>query len=397
MKKILFATTALVAASMIASSAMADGFAGSKKSGSSMSSKQVKATSEMKAAAPATKSAFNIGVSGFSNWYGGYIDNDKDSDEYGYSSNSFDVMGDTEIHFDFDTVLSNGIKVGGHVELEGGTDEKSSDRTIDQSYVFVESKYGKLVAGRHDGVDKQMHKSAFDVGALDIQETDFTRLVFDPSNMGYFGMDATYINVDDDLTKISYFSPKFYGLQAGVTYAPAASSTNGNYDATSTRDGTDATIFALGYEGAYRDFGFALTGAYGFNTGYDIAGEIPNSDQYSVGGRVMWKGFTVSSGYKFIDFNDNQGKVIDMGVAYEQGPYGVSLSYINGKITDAEGDIVQDTLLLSAKYNLAAGVDSFATFGMGSYKGYYVDAANNIDEHRKNKGWALIGGMMLSF
>src|SRR5262249_50606483 len=59
---------------------------------------------------------------------------------------------DNEIHFKGETTLDNGLTVGVHVELEGGT---TADQ-IDERYVYLRGGYGELRYGDTDDARIQM-------------------------------------------------------------------------------------------------------------------------------------------------------------------------------------------------------------------------------------------------
>ncbi|MCP4393231.1 MAG: porin, partial [Alphaproteobacteria bacterium] len=131
MKKILLGTTALVAAGVISSAAQA--------------SEPIK-----------------LEVGGYMDWWVAAVDQKEDyENETGIQSNNVDVFGNGEIHFKGSTTLDNGVKLGVQVELEGGN--RSESDPIDESYITVDSQYGRVVLGSDDNVAYSMHVSAPDV------------------------------------------------------------------------------------------------------------------------------------------------------------------------------------------------------------------------------------------
>ncbi len=388
MKKILYTTTALVAATVLSSAAMASG-SPSMKHGSAMKSMKMSSTSELQSTRYLQQndmmgaSAFKATVGGYANWYMGWADNNLPSTAT-ETTNEFDVFGDAEVHFNFEAALRNGMKVGATAQLT--TDTTVTSAEIDETYMYMESMYGKVMVGRHDNVNEQLSIHSIDVGALDIQETDFTRFILNTGATKIDGVEnfsTTYFNTDEELTKISYITPNFHGFQAGMTYAAAGSAKNDSVvRSTGTTQTYDATMITAAYAASIDGVGMAVSGGYGFNTNFTAGTVDGNIEQWNVGARVMYKGFSIASSYKDFDAkNTLDGHVWDVGVAYEMGPCAMSLAYIAG---EAESN-TNSTMLLSGKYNMAAGVDAFATVGWGDY------------ETADNDGWAVITGMMLSF
>ncbi len=371
MKKILFTTTALVAATLVAADAQAQ----TKKKVATKSVTSIESTRYLQNNDMMGPSVLKATVGGYANWFVGYADNDVSAQK-----NEFDVMGDAEVHFNFEAALKNGLKVGATAQLI--TDTTNEAGNIDQTYMYMQNKYGKVMVGRHDNVNKQLSVHATDVGAMDIQETEFTRFVI-PSN-NEVALKTTYFTTDAELTKLSYISPVWNGFQAGVTYAPAGGTTkddvagnlSGNYD---------STVLSAVYSSTVENVGFAISAGYAFNEAHGNSNDL---DQYNIGGRVMFKGLTVSAAFKSIEPQNAtaDSKVFDVGMMYETGPYAMSVAYIAGEVEGNEDD-TNSTLLFSGKYNMAAGVDAFATVGFGDYE----------IGNAKNDGWAAITGMMLSF
>ncbi len=375
MKKILFTTTALVAGAMISSAAMADGMASkryssSMKSSSMSSANQLQSTRYLQQNDMMGASAFKATVGGYANWMVGYVDNDKKDT---LNTNEFDVMGDAEVHFNFAAALKNGMKVGATAQLIADTTSEAGN--IDQAYMYVSSMYGKVMVGRHDNVNEQLSLHAIDLGALDIQETTLTDWIIAPTGIPTEAT-ATYFTADEALTKISYITPNFSGFQAGATFAPRGHAADDTvvYGAGEL----NATMLTAAYNATVDGVGFGVSAGYSASSG-------DADTKWNVGGRVVYQGFTVSAAYKTVDTGANDNlTVFDAGVAYEMGPYGVSLSYIAAD----QDKLDASTLMLSGVYNMAAGVDAFATIGMGDYENQAT---------AKNDGFAVIGGMMLSF
>ena len=132
MKKVLYGTTALLAAGMF--------------------------TATAEAATP-----LKLTVGGYLNAFVGYTNlSEKD---VVFDVNKFALGTDGEIAFNAETKLDNGIKIGAVAEVVIGT--FASDRTFDDEqgwlddvYAYIESKYGKVELGATDNVAKKLHNGA---------------------------------------------------------------------------------------------------------------------------------------------------------------------------------------------------------------------------------------------
>ncbi len=183
------------------------------------------------------------------------------------------------------------------------------------------------------------------------------------------------------MTKISYITPSYNGFQAGLTYAAASLPIIGDSSFARPFVAIDSTVLTAAYNGEHENIGFGVSAGYSFNTSFDETSDN-NIQAWNIGARITMNNFTLAGSYKDMEIeNMLDGKVWDIGLSYENGPYAASIAYLSGKVPEAR----DSSLLISGKYNLAAGVDTFATFGYGDY--------DTVENH----GWTIIGGMMLSF
>ena len=221
MKKILFASTALVAASMM--------YAGS--------------------AEAADKIKLDVG--GFSKWW--VVGTWQSSDFQNATSNgaplsnnlgsvvntstngsgqrqNVDVKGDNEIWFSGSTALDNGLKVGVFVSLEAGGHTDLTTDVIDASYAWIEGGFGKVIGGTAPNGTALIHVQAPDAANGNIggsmMGNNFainkpTSVIGMNQIVGFSSsMNTTAIVADDKAEKLTYVAPSFYGLTLGASYIP---------------------------------------------------------------------------------------------------------------------------------------------------------------------------------
>jgi hypothetical protein len=197
MKKLLLGSTALVAGGLMAAPAMA-------------------------------ADPIKIGVGGYYQFYAlaGSVES-----VYAPNGSSIQYKGlqfqqEGEIHFIGQSKLDNGTTVGLTVELEGWNPSSSTaNQQIDEAFLFAFGDWGRLEFGSRDQASYRMyygapsallgwgwfqHNSAFQwaSGAM--------------LNNPAYGA-ATFFTIggqNQDVNRINYFTPRFYGLQIGVGYAP---------------------------------------------------------------------------------------------------------------------------------------------------------------------------------
>ncbi|MBI3451539.1 MAG: porin [Rhodospirillales bacterium] len=402
MKKYLLGTTALVAAGMLVSAG--------------------------DAAAQAKTQPVQVSVGGYHGQFLGYVSQD---DRAGASATGkpakTDVQSDSEIHFNGRTTLDNGITVGFRVELEGNS---SSDQ-IDESYMFVESKFGRLEIGSLNNVAYRMHYKAPDV---------FTRGWLNEGNVQNFVVNTTRSPIfdstlgvtaprffDNDSEKVNYYTPRFEGFQFGLTYVPEASQ-----DRNGAVPQKDVGLTA----GATYQNGFAVAGNFVRSfSGFDVAAsagyfrwqapdntggvKADNPTLWNTGLNLGYAGFKVGASYgkitkgrvagagtfgaapSFANAARLEGRAFDVGASYTFGPAAVALTYFNGDndsspttggTASSSGKDKFTALALTGNYKLGPGVNWDAALWTSKFQGN--NSTTNLDD---NKASGFVTGLVLVF
>ncbi|CAA7621874.1 porin [Magnetospirillum sp. UT-4] len=377
MKKILIASTALVAAGL------------------------------MTAGPAAASEKIKLNLGGYSKWWmvGAWQEGSYEAGT-GVEYANVDIKGDNEIFFAGDTKLDNGMMVGVQVELEAGGDAVGNDR-IDKSYVYVSGGFGKVILGSEANGTALLHVMAPEAAANNDADGVLTGgwAISRPANVSR--VVATVIDTDAEAEGITYVAPTFYGLTIGGSYKPSA-----------TEDSRAAEraqeIYGIGALYA-REFGpVGLKVSAGWVT-YDLSTGTERSNEYSTGFQVAYSGFTLGASYRNINQNERGGlalnagnannlanssdtQAFDVGLTYATGPYTVGAYYFKSKSPDTiatEGDDVFEVYQVSGAYNLGAGVDLLATVGHAEYDDETAAVATGDANH--NKGWAVMTGLALTF
>lgn len=345
----------------------------------------------------------NVKIGGYMNQWFGYQDNDIEDIQ------SFEQWSDTAIDFTGETKLDNGLTVGLKVSLEGNT---NGDQ-IDYSYAYVEGNFGKLVLGSDDDAAFTMQVVAPNVG-LPINSGSQTQHIINPtgSALFYTTFGSTFITpaLDDTGQKVTYYSPRFSGFQFGVSYLPDVDSTGGDRNAltSETVSYTDGFSVGLNYDQSYDQLGLDLAASLGYyyagapDGAVDIVegGDVDNFKGYSAGLNLGYAGFTLGGSYaKITDgvvsgVRTTEGDAFDVGLAYEIGALGVSLTYFDGN-TEGDrtisGDDENHSYALSASYKLGEGISVLGTLGYTEFDG---EVSGRSDD---NDGVYAVTGLALSF
>jgi predicted porin len=295
MKKALFSASALVAASALTSGAVY-------------------------AAGHNEVSISGNAVSGFF-----YIDSDRPNT----GDTSVKFLG--EIHFQAEAHLDNGLIAGAHVELEAQT---QSDQ-IDEHYVFIKGGFGRLVLGADDGAANTMHYGLVSpVTGNGVDSPNFLNF-----SLPVRTQTGTNAGFSGDANKISYYTPRIFGLQFGTSYAPSAmekggGKNSGGANVFSTDNQDVDSLFSIGanFSHEFSDH-FMLHLSGGFETG---SGNTSRDDPelWNLGARASMSDFTVSAA--FLDRSDAAANSVDDSVwgisgTYDIGDWTIGIGYVHAK------------------------------------------------------------------
>ena len=324
MKKVLYGTTALCAAGMLgASGAAAEGI--------------------------------ELGLGGYMNtlFSAGGI-NATGARDYGGSVepdyNATGLWADGEVWFLGSYKHDNGITFGARVELEVFASSTSSD-TIDEHYIFVEGDFGRVVAGSENSAAYIMHYAAPTSG-LPLNSGWVT--VFIPANgdssVGFRTPSlTTYLDYGNDENQLTYYTPRLYGFQLGLSYAPAVTG-NGegqNFPVEADRNVQYFNGFAAGanFVDDFDGFGVAISVGYTRAEAPDTITAVGGDDYqgFNVGANFSYAGVTIGGAYANAfdgqmavngagDVSSSEGQSFDVGIAYSAGPWTVGAEYFQGEV-----------------------------------------------------------------
>lgn len=314
----------------------------------------------------------NLNLSIDGNLAGYIIYNDNVSD----NENKFDVSGYGEIHFNAEMSVNQNNKFGAYIELETNPynrDDKKN-KIYEETYIYGEGNYGRFEIGRAKNISRKIHITTPDVGILDIDGSWGLDYILSPDNFIYIG--STAINTDCESNKINYISPSFYGLQFAGSYIPGSNSLNGDntLDYDKFKDGfTSSLKYSIG-----DSYNFAITAGYGrFNDTKIPVSQAGKREEFSVGAKYYVKGIQLTASYKDIKESEvlstlsQDGYALNYGIAYEIGPFAISLANHKSNVENLLNNNKKDILnlsLLSTKYNITKGIDFAFSVGRIAYK-----------------------------
>jgi len=361
---------------------------------------------------------------------------------------------DTNIHLKVDGRADNGLGYGAYIELNADTnanDTTANNNSARRTYIYVESGFGRIETGATGDAG-----NALKVGAETLAHGtggiagDFYKYVDlanggiannakyailpglptaagmpGEANVGYtagFSGGAGTLKKDthDDranANKISYYTPRIDGLQAGVSFTPdqaehgtANGFTSANGGASELGGGFPAFIDVwnggVNYETRYNDIAIstAITGEYGdAKDSGTTSATIDGLEAYSFGLNLSYAGFTIGGSYADApEFGLSKSYNSSMhywtlGGAYEFGPLGTSITYLSSTVKHGSSASAPDAsfqnVSFGADYKLAPGLLPYLEVSFFETDSGSSSSSTTVD----NKGTIFIGGTQLNF
>jgi hypothetical protein len=425
MKKTLLLTTALVGSMALAQAAMAQ-----------EATTTSTTTTTTETTQSAEKSPITVTLGGSAQFTMGIVDDGDITKSTGDSTRAQAADTDVEAIIYADGKTDSGFMYGAQIQLL--KDDNDPEEGDDQQFAYFGAGWGKIEAGDADGAaDKLAVYAPNDFGTGGVTGKYFQYLnsgtIFD----GYSGYteiaapNKRYKAFDSETaSKISYYTPRFAGFQAGVSYAPDGAGQGSRDDRVDTTNDLDSLYrqatnqafenyaeVGANYEAEFNDVGFVLGGSYVYagakgnfvdaTTG--LRTKVEDLSAYQVGANVNFMGFTLGGGYVFQgdsginqsvrDKQDSTG--YNFGLQYETGPFIVGA---NALFAENQGysnkDNQLDVYSVGATYILAPGLTTFVEGAFvpaneGSY--YKSGATNNTATYDSNSGSAIILGTKVEF
>lgn len=314
-------------------------------------------------------------------------------------ANDFDTQMDAEIHFSGSTTLDNGLTFGVNVQLEAQTDPNARD-VIDEAYAFVRGSFGEILIGEENGAAYSMHYGfgSFGVGVT-MNSGDLSAWFPAPNSYQLSGTYQGFRHVDNDSQKVRYISPRFAGFQIGADYSPEGRQDSDSFPTELKNAGVVENVWsvAANYQGEFSGIGLGVSGGYQ-GVGDNNRGPGTSNDMYNYGFGVYatFSGFRLSGSWTYeneptaaIDSRD----VFGAGISYGDGPWVIGLDGAWG--TQSYVAALPDTDMLSLQlggtYKLGPGVEARGSI-------YYADMTDGAGRAGNDwDGFAVVGGIRLVF
>lgn len=372
MKKILLGTTTLVGAALLSQAALAD--------------------------------APKVTVGGFSEFQLGVMGDDLDATQRNHA-----FRNDNEISFKVDGKTDAGLGYGAEIWLEADTsdDANTQGTNASKTFVYLEGSWGRFEGGSNLGADQTLKIDAASIaratGGIDGDWTYFANPATGTPNLiatpdlylNYGGFSTLGNETKENINKVTYYTPKWNGFQAGISYLADEESrgqTVARADNTAAQSDS-IWVGGVNWTGQWDQIGLGLAGT--FERGDSELSTYEDLFAWNVGGKVSYMGFSVAASYgDWGDSNTLKTNNTDdshywtAGAAYEYGPYGVSFTYLDSAFDTTSGDNDFTSWSVGADYKLAPGLTPYVEFTH-----FDQDPAASAD----NEGHVFLVGTSLNF
>ncbi len=345
----------------------------------------------------------------------------------------FAVVNDTKVRIKADGHAA-GLKYGGMIVLNADTSNSKtgSSNVGRQTMVYAETMAGRLEAGSYTGAYDAMKVNGASVARATGGVDGDTQFWINQDNIKKFKFTPGLpTNEDSDnianAAKITYYTPTYYGVQAGLTYVNDTEQ-HGAVGLTRSLAKNFTSLADSGISG----FKNVLQGGLAYNGKFDkmgfrfaALGEVGDAKKaalgtrhdlraYEVGAALSYANFGFagsygdngkSGAYKFISApvtGRKTSKYWTLGANYVHGKMGASVTYLSSKQGRLAftGTVYSPTkakasvLSFGLDYQLAPGFMPYAEFTMFNMKNGALAVNNPL---RKEKGHLILAGTKLSF
>jgi len=269
---------------------------------------------------------------------------------------AFTILNYGEIRLRADGATDSGMKWG--VKFEMAVDDSATKTGADEAGIYMSGSWGKLEIGNDDGAADKMQIGGTNLNTIG---SNIIGAFFGPRGSNSLrAEDQTNLAEGADNTKVTYYTPRVSGFQAGFSYAPRADATGTTVDDTSNTGSGGNWEAGLSYAGKAGDAKFEIAAVA---TEGKTERSTENTKGRGIGGSVEVGAFSVAAGYSS---NDNwrkansEQKAWSLGAGYNGGKWSVAVVYVDQelKVNSNTNKDESTNLSLQAGYNLGGGLST---------------------------------------
>jgi len=353
-----------------------------------------------------------VTLGGYSDFQVGFVGEDQDAvgSFGGGSKRSGAFRNETQLDVKIDGKTDAGLGYGAKFDIavSGHADQDNNTDQVNHSWVYLDGAWGRLEGGSTVGATSTMKVDASKIaratGGIDGDFNYFMtatsgRVIATPDLMLDYGVAQLGDEAQEAINKVNYYTPRFAGFQAGVSFL--FDTTAGDRGIVLSRTDTqvgeaeNVLLGGLNYEGKFDAIGFkaAVTGEWG-------NAEEPTTEDlrsWNAGAQVDYMGFSVAGSYGSVGdslqaaatASDEDSNYWTLGAAYEYGPFGASVTYLNSTVDLGATENEFSNLSIGADYKLAPGLTPYAEVS-------FVELDTAVVANR-NDATVFIAGTQIAF
>ncbi len=308
---------------------------------------------------------------------------------------------DTEIHVNVEGKSDNGLVYGAVIELEAdvSADARGEGQNADKTFIFLETDAGRFELGNNTAAADALSVGADSI-AVATGGIDGDWYLYATSTAGFAFLPdlpvAAARGVSEDASKITYFTPRFNGFQAGVSYTPdqGDGGTAAGFTGENNGDFENVISAGLSFNGEFENVGVmaSVNGEFGDS---ETAG-TEDLSAYELGLALTFEGFSVAGSWGdhgesgYATGSNIEADYFTLGAAYDAGNVGLSVTYLNGNVDlGAAGENESQVISVGADYALAPGLTPYIEANF-----FELDAPGTASD---NDGTVVLVGSTLSF
>ncbi|MDA1057866.1 MAG: porin [Proteobacteria bacterium] len=273
--------------------------------------------------------AISLGLSGNYRVVGGFVNQDDGTGQGAANTRSHQIGTDGAVAISGSTTLDNGMKVGVRAELELA-DAGTAGDTIDEHYIWLENTdaWGRIELGDRDGAHNKMNTLAPFVFGVSIVGVQTMQMATAPAGSGGF---ILLVPRPSDATKVTYYTPRFSGVQLGMSYTPDNAENIGRFGAGTTTENDAGALDSFidvgaNWNGKLGDASVRVSGAY--STASAEATASKDLTEWSVGLNVGMNGWAFGAQYR--DEEDTGAGGLSTVAELERISWKISGTYATG-------------------------------------------------------------------
>ena len=307
------------------------------------------------AAAPAVAQDWNLDWGGFHNTHIAFGDISAGSPALAavsFDGDGLDLHSTGEIIFTPSVTLDNGMTFGINVQMESQNAGGGIDG-IDETYASMSSDtFGRLDVGSENSAGYKLMVGAPGVTSMFINSPSTsafipftgtgTALPFRQAGLSSY----TEVAGNNDVPRITYYTPDFNGLTVGVSYAPTGvvNAVSGSFSVNTNAVLSDIFDIGVNYSGSFGSTDISLGARWGTGDTPSLALGASDPETWGIGASITFGSLTIGGSYTE---NDNDETLIGPAAISDSEGWSFGVTY------DAAGPWAFEALTYQSESNFA--------------------------------------------